>query len=258
MVIFSPYSGREPMKSNWRIVLPAAFILTVVRSAPGNSASSMELVERSSYAGLAGQIVLDNERVTATRFIMKPGQRTGRHSHPNAALIVYVKGGVLKSEATGRSVLWRDGRVDWQDASASEEESFRNAGTSTIQFVEVVLKPSSSKESESKHVYEHLNYPNIPTEDLLENDRVIVQRFQMKPGQWEGVHAHPANTMYIFVKGGAGGHWVSQTTNPPSRVTGFSPDGDVGWMQPVAIEAGHQSSNTGTVASDTIWIALKD
>jgi quercetin dioxygenase-like cupin family protein len=240
-----------------RITVYAVLMLRAIAAQAGDSTQS-DPGHSPSYANLFGEVVLDNARVTATRFFVKPGQRTGKHAHPQAELVVYIKGGVLTSETTGRAVLWRDGRVDWQEPSSSAEDSVRNTGTSTIQFVEVVLKPGSSNPAPGQHVYEHLNYPNIPTEDVLENERVIVQRFQMKPGQWEGVHAHPPNTLYIFVKGGAGGHWVSKTTNPPSRVTGFSPDGDVGWMQPVAIEAGHQSSNIGTAPSDTIWIALKD
>jgi quercetin dioxygenase-like cupin family protein len=246
------------LKYALRIALPSLLILMGVTARPVDAASNGGTVGRQSYADLTGEVVLDNEHVLVTKFSVKAGQLTGAHVHPDAELVVYIKGGILKSEATGRSVLWRDGRVVWLDPSSIADESVRNAGKATVQFVEVVLKPRSPNGASAKHVYEHLNYPNIPTEDVLENDRVIVQRFQMKPGQWEGVHAHPPNTLYIFVKGGAGGHWVSKTTNPPSRVTGFSPDGDVGWMQPVPIEAGHQSSNTGTAPSDTIWIALKD
>ncbi len=45
-------------------------------------------------------------------------------------------------------------------------------------------------------------YPNIPGRVLLENDKVVVQRFMFPPGQWEGVHAHPPNQLFINIKGG--------------------------------------------------------
>ena len=48
----------------------------------------------------------------------------------------------------------------------------------------------------------HQYYPNIPGEVLLENDKVVVQRFIFPPGQWEGVHAHPPDQLYIHIKGG--------------------------------------------------------
>jgi len=92
------------------------------------------------------------------------------------------------------------------------------------------------------------------TEDVLENDRVIVQRFVMNPGQWEGVHAHHPNTLYIFI---TGGQWLSRTTNPPSQIVGNSPAGDVGWMPAIDLGAGHESGNTGKTPSDVVWIALK-
>jgi hypothetical protein len=211
-----------------------------------------------SYSNLSGKVVLDNERVIVRSFTVPLGQATGSHTHHDAQLLVFIKGGVLKSESTGRAVLWKDGRVVWLDPAQLADDSSRNIGQTTIKFVEVTLKAVAPAAPAGKPTYEHLNYPNIPTEDLMENDHVIVQRFRMNPGQWEGVHAHHANTLYIFVKGGTGGHWVSRTTNPPSRVTGYSPDGDVGWMPAIDIHAGHQSGNTGTSPSDVIWIALKD
>ena len=47
-------------------------------------------------------------------------------------------------------------------------------------------------------------YPNIPGELLLENEKVVVQRFSFPTGQWEGVHAHPANQLYIHL---TDAHW---------------------------------------------------
>ena len=50
----------------------------------------------------------------------------------------------------------------------------------------------------------HIYYPNIPGELLLENDKLIVQRFIIAPGQWEGIHRHPPDQLYIHVKGANG------------------------------------------------------
>ena len=45
-------------------------------------------------------------------------------------------------------------------------------------------------------------YPNIPGELLLENEHVVVQRFIIEPGQWEGIHSHPGNQIAVRIKGG--------------------------------------------------------
>ena len=40
-------------------------------------------------------------------------------------------------------------------------------------------------------------YPNIEGETLLEDDRVVVQRFVLESGEWEGIHEHPENQLVI-------------------------------------------------------------
>ncbi len=50
-----------------------------------------------------------------------------------------------------------------------------------------------------------LTYPNLDNPDgevLLENEHVVVQRFVVPPGEWEGLHPHPGNQVYVHVVGG--------------------------------------------------------
>jgi hypothetical protein len=166
---------------------------------------------------------------------------------------------VLTSRTTGRSTLWRDGRVMWQNAIDPPDEGSTNAGTTPIEMDWVTLKPVASHTAAAtsgKNVkYHYLNYPNIPGEDLLENDLVIVQRFTVNPGQWEGVHAHHPDMLYIHVKGG---QWAARSHTEPERAyPDPSPDGEVGWMPTIDISVGHESGNIGTNPIDLIWVTLK-
>jgi hypothetical protein len=103
--------------------------------------------------------------------------------------------------------------------------------------------------------YHYLNYPNIPGEDLLENDLVIVQRFTVNPGQWEGVHAHHPDMLYIHVKGG---QWAVRSKHEPEHpYPAPSPDGKVGWEPTIDISEGHESGNVGKDPIDLIWVTLK-
>ena len=103
--------------------------------------------------------------------------------------------------------------------------------------------------------YQYLDYPNIPGEDLLENDLVIVQRFVVQPGQWEGVHAHHPDMLYIHVKGG---QWAARSKSEPEhRYPDRDKDGAAGWMPPVPLSAGHESGNAGDQPIDLIWVTLK-
>ena len=100
-----------------------------------------------------------------------------------------------------------------------------------------------------------VDYPHVPGEDLFENDRLIVQRFTVDPGQWEGVHAHHPNTLYIHIKGG---QWAVRSANEPQYTySETSPDGEVGWMDAIDISDGHESGNVGAEPIDLIWISLK-
>jgi quercetin dioxygenase-like cupin family protein len=221
--------------------------------------SAAATADTPTYAEVRGEVVLDNPRVHVEKLVLQPGQSTGRHSHPADQLLVFIKGGVLRSADTGRATLWRDGRVLWQGAAEPVDGGSTNAGTAAIIMICVTLKdtpPALSGAANERSRAAHLNYPNIPGEDLLENDRVIVQRFAVNPGQWEGVHAHGPNMLYIHVKGG---QWAARSKKELEHLyPQADPDGEVGWMSPIDISEGHESGNAGKEPIDLIWVTLKD
>jgi hypothetical protein len=189
--------------------------------------------------------------------VVEPGQSTGRHTHRGDQLLVVIKGGVLTSAATGRSTLWHDGRVMWQGAHEPADEGSSNPGAAAIELVWVSFKPFPARSAANRlaSADAHLIYPNIPGEDLFENDRIVVQRFNVQPGQWEGVHAHHPNMLYIHIKGG---QWATRTYQEPEHAyPDPSPDGEVGWMQTFALSDGHESGNIGSNPIDLIWVTLK-
>lgn len=208
------------------------------------------------YAGLHGELLLENPRVIVEKFVLAPGQSTGRHTRRGDQLLVFVRGGTLRSLADGRSTLWRDGRVLWQSSSAAPDEGSRNVGSAPVVMIWVTLKPIGAASAPAGRQAHYLDYPNIPGEDLLENERVIVQRFTVNPGQWEGVHAHGPNMLYIHIKGG---QWAARSSKEPEHpYPEASPDGEVGWMPPIDISEGHESGNIGKQPIDLIWVTLKD
>ena len=96
-------------------------------------------------------------------------------------------------------------------------------------------------------------YPNIPGKILLQNDKVVVQRFSFPPGQWEGVHAHPPNQLYIFLNDA---HWKVRFGDKVT--TGKDPAGTVGWYGPVDISEDHESVNIGDEPAELIWVTLQE
>jgi hypothetical protein len=251
------------MSGRWSTCLPAAawvsaFGLFALVGAPLRGSAETAAQYGPLYENLRGEVLLDNPRVFVQKFIVPPGVSTGRRTRPGDQLLVFVKGGVLTS-AAGRSTLWRDGRAVWRDAADGVEAGSTNTGTTPIEMIWVTLKPvgasSTAVAAGSSPKYHYLNYPNIPGEDLLENDLVIVQRFTVNPGQWEGVHAHHPDMLYIHIKGG---QWAARSKREPEHAyPAPSPDGKVGWMPAIDISEGHESGNIGKDPIDLIWVTLK-
>ena len=209
------------------------------------------------YANLAGDVLLDNSRVLVQKVIVQPG-RSGSRPNPGDLLQVFIKGGVLTSPA-GRSTMWREGRVVWKSATDDTNDGGINTGATPIEMIWVTFKLLAASSTlagpGATPKYRYLNYPNIPGEDLLENDLVIVQRFTVNPGQWEGVHAHHPDMLYIHVRGG---QWAARSTHEPEHAyPAPSPDGEVGWMLTIDINEGHESGNIGKDPIDLIWVTLK-
>lgn len=195
------------------------------------------------------------------KFVVEPGVSIGASTHSGDRLLVFLKGGVLTS-LKGRSTLWRDGRVVWQGAQGGVdriEVGGINTGAAAMEMICVSLKPvppaSTAAKPVAHPVYPYVDYPNVPGEDLLENERVIVQRFTVNAGQWEGVHAHHPDTLYIHLKGG---QWAVRSTNEPEYTySESSPDGEVGWMTPIDLSEGHESGNVGAEPIELIWVTFK-
>ncbi len=99
----------------------------------------------------------------------------------------------------------------------------------------------------------HQYYPNIPGELLLENDKFVVQRFTIQPGQWEGIHRHPPDQLYIHIKGG---EWTVKYGD--GATTSYSPTGEIGWDDSATeLSELHESGNTGDESIDLVWVTLK-
>jgi hypothetical protein len=158
--------------------------------------------------------------------------------------------------------ITKTGRVIWHDVPEATDRGWTNIAETSIEMVWVGLEPRVATASgfRVRAVEEiancgYLDYPLIPGEDLLENDLAIVQSFLVKPGQWEGVHAHHPDMLYIHIKGG---QWSARSYNEPEHAYDHpSVDGEVGWMPKIDISEGHESGNIGSEPIDLVWVSLK-
>lgn len=102
-----------------------------------------------------------------------------------------------------------------------------------------------------------LTYPNLENSDgdvVLENEHVVLQRLVVGPGEWEGIHSHPGNQVFIHIKGGV---WSGRRGGKSTNSRTVREDGAVGWMDAIDLSEGHESGNIGDTTIDLIWITLK-
>ena len=102
-----------------------------------------------------------------------------------------------------------------------------------------------------------LIYPNLDDKDgeiVFENEHVILQKLIVGAGEWEGVHSHPGNQLYVHIKGG---EWSGRLGGELEYPGEWSEDGSVGWMDAIPFGAGHNSGNTGDEAIELIYVTLK-
>jgi quercetin dioxygenase-like cupin family protein len=99
----------------------------------------------------------------------------------------------------------------------------------------------------------HMDYPNIEGEVLLENDAVVVQRFTLQPGQWEGIHRHPPSQLYIQL---SDGDWAYKANG---SIDNFSmAAGDASWNETsTELDAQHESRNVGDNGISYLWVGVK-
>lgn len=103
-----------------------------------------------------------------------------------------------------------------------------------------------------------LTYPNLDDPDgrvVLSNEHVVLQRLVVPAGEWEGVHSHPGNQIYVHIKGG---EWSGRLGGEIEYRASLDEDGSVGWMDAIPLSAGHDSGNTGDTDIDLIYVTLKD
>ena len=204
-----------------------------------------------------GTVVLSNEHVVVQRLVVGPGEWEGVHSHPGNQIYVHIHGG----EWTGRigddieyfEEISPDGEVGWMDAIPLDvKHDSGNTGDTPIDIIYVTLKSDTPINPGTKHIPQ--TFPNITPELILENDRMIVQRVFVEPGQWAGSHGHPGNQVYVQVKGG---QWSSRSDDGQLVSEDILDAGAVRWVDALDPGEGHDFGNTGERTMEFVLVTIK-
>jgi hypothetical protein len=219
-----------------------------------------------TYANFRGQTVLNNDRLVVQRFVIPAGAWVGRHTAIGNQLWVQMNDGVWQLHNDPTKLLKQTaGTVGWVEQAENDDGEI-NAGMTPIELLWVTLKPHTASAEEIAAMKNYrLVYPNIPGLTLIENDEVVVQRFVVWPGEWEGPHYHPGNQLYIHIhRDGAiwdvlqaGKDSVSESAGREPRVASLAESLGIGMEPAIPPSEYHQSGNVGTGPFDLMWVTLK-
>ncbi len=209
---------------------------------------------RQQYPNISGEDVFENDRVVVQKFVLQPDEWEGIHSHAGNQLGIELSEGetTVRYGDDETIAIGQVGAVGWQRAvTLAERHESGNTGDAPFAWYWVNLKPSAPGRTTADTNHRH-HYPNIAGEDVFENDRVLVQKFVLQPGEWEGIHAHSGNQLYIMLSEG-------ETTVRHGEDERIAPSflGQVGWQSAVDLNEAHESGNTGDTPVGWLWVNFK-
>ena len=204
-----------------------------------------------------GAVVMENPYVVLQRLVVPAGKWEGIHSHPGHQLYVHIKGGEWAGRLGGELEYENDfsaaGSVGWMDAiPVSAGHNSGNTGNTDIDLIYVTLKDDYPIRPDLRHSIQ--SYPDIDLSVLLENEFMIVQRGELDPGQWTGVHNSPGYQILIQVKAGR----MSERKNgTESTILENLEDGAASWLDATEVGLTYEFGNTGDTLIDFVLISLK-
>jgi mannose-6-phosphate isomerase-like protein (cupin superfamily) len=196
------------------------------------------------------RVLLDNERVRVLDQRMAPGRKENMHSHP-----AYVKYTLSSYRGTvsylnGNTTSMRrinPGQVMWFDG---ETHAQRNSGRTEMHTIMFELKGAQILQSDKQQITDDpVDVAGKTHKQLMENDRVRVLEFRLKPKEETPLHHHRDGVFYIL-----NGGTMTETLSDGSSHEVTLNDRDVKWMDAKS----HKVKNTGTTEVRMIIVELKD
>ena len=187
------------------IALVFAATASCAQDTAGVSAEGSDIPFLLDYPNLDdadGDVLLDNEHVVVQRFVVPPDTWEGVHAHPGDQVYVHVVGGTWSGRAGGESTytdsISETGSVGYMPRiPLSEGHESGNTGDMPIDLIWVTLKADGPIRPDID--VEPFHYPEIPMDLLLENERVIVQRVQVEPGQHVLLRHHGQALLHVLL-----------------------------------------------------------
>ena len=87
------------------------------------------------------EVMIDDERVLGTRWVMPPGSQTGHHVHERHYLVLYLSDGRLTVETAEGEVIEADvTELELTSRPAGVSHNVMNRSADSVHFIEIELK----------------------------------------------------------------------------------------------------------------------
>lgn len=226
----------------WITTLIFAFALGCLGVAPAVAQQDLDSVKADAAHH---KVEFENGQVRVVRWVIPPGDKTAKHSHPDNVNIFLTDANVKITTPDGKTTEahGKAGGAVWRGPTTHVAE---NIGDKPVEGISVEpKKPASALPAGAQDV---IAADPKHSKVEFENDQVRVIRYHFDPGEKSAMHGHPDNVQVILTDAKA------NVTTPDGKTTPSSGKaGEVRWRQ----AAQHAVQNTGDKPFEGILVEMK-
>jgi beta-alanine degradation protein BauB len=192
-------------------------------------------------------VVFENDQVRVVHYLLRPGEKTAKHSHPDGVNIFLTDVHYRNTSEDGKSteLQAKAGTAAWRPALTHVTE---NIGDKPLEGILVEPKqPHSSRPANSVDVTT-LPIGGKLAKVVFENEKVRVLHYHFEPAQQDEMHGHPDSVQIVLTDA------RTEVTTPGGRTTTVEAKaGQVVWRPALQ----HSARNIGDKPIDGILVEMK-
>lgn len=191
------------------------------------------------------KVVIENDQVRVVHYLIMPGEKTARHSHPTCVNVLLTDANATVTTDDGKSTNFQGkaGTASWRPAIT---HIYQNIGNKPIEGM--LVEPKSPHSARPAGSADETTLPGAVAKVEFENEQVRVVRYRLEPGQESTMHGHPDNVQIVLTDTKA------NITTPDGKVTpSEAKAGQVRWRP----ASQHAVQNTGKQPFSGILVEMK-
>ena len=222
-------------------------VVIVLTAALLTSAQSSQDLDSTKADPQHHSVVFENDQVRVVHYLLRPGEKSAKHSHPDGVNIFLTDGHYKNLAEDGKTteLQAKAGAAAWRPALTHVTE---NIGDKPLEGILVEPKhPHSARPANSADVTT-LPIGSKLAKVVFENEKVRVVRYHFEPGQQDEMHGHPDSVQIVLTDA------RTEILTPDGKTTKVEAKaGQVLWRPALQ----HSARNIGDKPIDGILVEMK-